>query len=350
MTAAALLKHLLFGGALTALSAAATWLLLRQRRFLDAPNERSSHATPIPRSGGLAITLTAAVGIAALYVLMDDSPIAEPYFIGFIVCNVVIVGVSLIDDLRELSFRAKLLAQCACAAVVLSFGLVIDTLPVPLIGYLDLAWVGYAVTLLWIVGLTNAFNFMDGLDGLAGGTAVIVGVFFSLIAWLEGSLFVYLASYVVVAAALGFLAFNFPPARIFMGDVGSQFIGFFYAVLAVIAGRYDAAHTSFLVMPLLFFNFIWDTAYTVLSRWRAGEDVTKGHRRHLYQLLNRLGYSHRQVTLYHYAVTVAQGLGALAMIRIEGDWRLLAFLPFVLWQIAYTRFVAGAARRQGLIA
>ena len=349
MNGAALLSYLPFGGLLILLSAAATWMLRRQRRFLDMPNARSSHAVPTPRSGGLAIVATAFAGVAALYALTDTAPAGEPYFLGFVVGNAVIVAVSLIDDWRAVGFRTKLAAQTACALAALWFGLVVETLPVPFLGPVDLGWAGYALTLLWIVGLTNAFNFMDGLDGLAGGTAAIVGLFFALIAWRQGGQFVSLASLVVAAACLGFLVFNFPPASIFMGDAGSQFIGFFFAVLALVAARPEAGDVPFLVMPLLFFHFLWDTAFTLVRRWRAGEDITQGHRGHLYQLFNRLGFSHRRVSLYHYGVTAMQGLAALALVGLADKWRLLVFLPFVGWQTAYTVAVARAARRRGLI-
>lgn len=349
MTFAAFLTHLAFAAALTALSAAGTWLLLHRVRIIDTPNARSSHERPTPKSGGLAIVAAFFLGMAALYLLMDTVEIAEAYFLGFLLSNAVLVTVSLIDDVRNLSFKKKLLTQAACAAVVILFGIVVDRLPVPGLGYVELGWLGYGVTLLWIVGLTNAFNFMDGLDGLAGGTAVLVGAFFAVVTFLEGSHFVYLTSYVMVAACLGFALFNFPPARIFMGDVGSQFLGFAFAVLAVIAMRYDQSHTSFLVMPLLFLNFIWDTAFTMARRRLAGENITQAHRGHLYQLLNRLGHSHRRVALYHYAVTAAQGLGALALIGIPGEPRLLVFLPFLLWQTVYTVAVLRAARRAGLL-
>src|SRR3546814_18292312 len=124
--------------------------------------------------------------------------------------------------------------------------------------------------------MTNMFNFMDGLDGLAGGTAVLVAAAFALITDLQGSLFVYILSYALFAAALGFFIFNFPVARIFMGDVGSQFLGFAFDAIAVIAAEYDAARTSLLIMPLLFCNFLFDTVFNFCRRFVAGENVKKG--------------------------------------------------------------------------
>lgn len=349
MTPAAFLAHAAFGAALTVMSAALTWVLIHRLGIIDNPNERSSHSTPTPKSGGLAIVATFFVGMTALYFLMNTVQIAADYFLGFYVGTLVLVAVSLFDDARNLGFRAKLLTQAGCASIVLGFGIVIDSLPFPGLDRIELGWLGYVLTLLWIVGLTNAFNFMDGLDGLAGGTAALVALAFMLVTFVAGSHFIYLTSWVVVGACLGFLVFNYPRASIFMGDVGSQFLGFAFAVMAVIAMRYDVSHTSLLVMPLLFFHFLWDTAFTILRRWRAGNNIAQAHRSHLYQLLNRLGWSHRGVALFHYAVTIAQGIGALVLIRIDGWPRLLVFLPFVLWQAGYTVWVVRRARAAGLI-
>lgn len=350
MTLAAFFDHFAFGLALTAMAALLTWLLATRVRILDTPNDRSSHSRPTPKSGGLAVVATFLAGMAVLYGLMDTVQIGESYFLGFFVGALMLAGVSLVDDMRALGFRSKLLTQFACAAVVVSFGLVVDRIPLPLLGEVQLGLWGYPLTVVWILGLTNAFNFMDGLDGLAGGTAALVAALFGIVTLSQGSLFVYLTSWVLLGSCAGFLLFNLPPARIFMGDVGSQFLGFAFAVLAVIAMRYDASHTSFMVMPLLFFHFIWDTAFTMLRRWRAGENIAAAHRSHLYQLMNRLGFSHRRVALYHYAVTAAQGAGALLLVNVPGTARLLVFLPFVAWQALYTWLVVRAARRRGLLA
>lgn len=349
MTLLAFLSHAAFGGALTLLSAWLTWVLIHRVRIIDTPNERSSHTRPTPKSGGLAVVATFFAGMIGLYVLADTVQLVEPYFLGFFFSCAVLVVVSLWDDLKAMGFRAKLLTQAGCAGVVLACGIVLDRVPVPFDGVVELGVAGYVITLVWLVGLTNAFNFMDGLDGLAGGTAGLVAALFGVITLIEGSHFVYLTSWVMVGGCLGFLVFNFPPARIFMGDVGSQFLGFAFAALAIIAMRYDHSHTSFLVMPLLFLHFIWDTAFTMTRRWLAGENIARAHRTHLYQLANRLGFSHREVTLYHYVVTLAQGLGALVLVRIPGEARLLVFVPFLLWQIAYTVVVVRAAAGDGMI-
>ncbi len=349
MSATALLSHALFAAALTVLSAALTWLILRKIRIIDTPNARSSHSTPTPSSGGIAIAVTFFVGIAIYALLSDQTRIAEPHFLGFIVAALSIAALSIYDDLHGMGFRHKLVFQIAAGVVVMAFGVLIESFQFPFFGKVELGLLAWPITLMWIIGLTNAFNFMDGLDGLAAGTTVIATLFFAAITFTQGSTFIYLMSIIVAASTLGFLLWNFPPAKIFMGDSGSQFLGFVLAVMAVIAGAFDASHTSYFVMPLLFFHFIWDAAFTFFRRMRRGEAVTTAHRSHLYQLMNRLGASHKQVTLMHLAMTFAQGLGALLLVNLEGSLRLWVFVPFVVVQVLYTRRVMARAEKAGLL-
>ena len=134
-----------------------------------------------------------------------------------------------------------------------------------------------------------------------------------------------------------------------MGDVGSAFLGFVLAVLAIIAARYDSSHTSFLVMPLLLFNFIYDTFFTFLRRLLRGDRVVDAHRTHLYQLCSRLGYSHRTVSLFQYSMCVVQGLGAVWMVNIPGAERMFMFVPFLLFQVMYSYIVIRRAKAMRLL-
>jgi UDP-GlcNAc:undecaprenyl-phosphate GlcNAc-1-phosphate transferase len=232
---------------------------------------------------------------------------------------------------------------------VLASGVTVTRLAVPYWGDVQLGWMGYVLTFLWILGLTNAYNFMDGLDGLAAGVAVIAAGFLCAIALAQLSVFVYMSAYVLLAGAAGFLVFNFPPAKIFMGDVGSAFLGFTFATLAVIGASLDLGHLSFYIVPLLLFHFIFDTAFTFVRRLLRGEKVHLAHRTHLYQLLNGLGYSHRAVSLFHYGLTLVQGAAAFASIWLQAERRLLVFIPFLIFEIAYARWVLGRAKAAGLL-
>jgi UDP-GlcNAc:undecaprenyl-phosphate GlcNAc-1-phosphate transferase len=133
-----------------------------------------------------------------------------------------------------------------------------------------------------------------------------------------------------------------------MGDVGSQFLGFAFAAIAVIAAERDASPTSLLVMPLLFFHFIFDTVFTFLRRLRDGRSLTQAHRGHLYQALNRLGASHARVSWVHYAMGVAQGVAALVLIFLPADARMFVFVPFVLLEAFYAMRIMRRVRRAGI--
>ena len=349
MTLAAFFSHLTFAIWLIAIAFLITQIMLSRVRIMDVPNARSSHEVATPKSGGISIVITFLIGTVVIFFVADATMIRQDYFFAFVFTSVLIAAISLYDDVKNKPFLVKLGTQLVAVFIVLAAGLVIDEIKLPYLGLVPLGWLSYTVSFLWIVGLTNAFNFMDGLDGLMGGVAVIVSAFFCVITFAEGSHFVYIASYTIFAGTIGFLFFNFPPARIFMGDVGSAFLGFAFAVLAIIAARYDLSHTSFLVMPLLLFNVIYDTFFTFTRRLMRGDQVTAAHRTHLYQLFNRLGYSHRTVSLFHYGVCILQGVAAFWMINIPGAQRMLVFVPFLAFQIIYTYVILSRAKKAGLL-
>jgi UDP-GlcNAc:undecaprenyl-phosphate GlcNAc-1-phosphate transferase len=344
-----LLTHLAFAGAIFACSAGLTYVMARFIRVMDLPNTRSSHSRPVPKSGGIAIVATFVVGSLIIYFYAGVARIDDRYFWGYVISAVLLAVVCFADDILQRAFVAKILAQILCTLLVLASGVVIKRLALPYWGEVPLGGVGYALTFLWIMGLTNAYNFMDGLDGLAAGVAVIAAGFLCAIAFQQNSVFVYVSAYVLLAGAAGFLAFNLPPARVFMGDVGSAFLGFTFATLAVIGASLDLGHLSFYIVPLLLFHFIFDTVFTFFRRLLRGERVYLAHRTHLYQLLNQLGYSHRAVSFFHYALTAVQGVAALASLGLPADRRLLLFIPFLIFDVAYARWVLRRARVAGLI-
>ena len=317
---------------------------------MDVANERSSHTKTVPRAGGVSIVVAFFVGMMAIYFFGESALIEQNYMGGFIFSSMLIAVISFYDDIKSRSVTFKISSQLLAAFVVLWSGIVLDKIHLPVVGAVELGWGGYLLSLLWIVGLTNACNFMDGLDGLIGGVTVIAGLYFMAITYYEGSHFVYISSYTLVAGAIGFLILNVAPARIFMGDVGSVFIGFTFATLAIIASRYDNMHTSFLVVPLLLFNVIYDVIFTMIRRLLNGENIIRAHNKHLYQLMNQIGYSHLEVSLTHYCMTFLQGLGVLWMLQIDNTNRLYVFIPFIALQIVYTVLVMRKAKSKNLLA
>lgn len=338
---------LAFAAVLAGLSAAICRAVIRLR-ILDVPNQRSSHAIPVPNGGGIGIVVATLFGVPAVAALVPDRLPGAAMVAAVAVAALGLAAVGLADDLRRVaSFRAKLLAQLAAAALVIGAGLVVERVTLPGLGPVELGLWAYPLTLFWLVGLTNAFNFMDGLDGVAGGTAFVVAVAFAIIGHLAGAALPALLAMVIAAATAGFLLLNRPPARIFMGDVGSQFLGFVFAALAVLAALGPSGGIDVLVMPLLFLHFVVDTTFTLVRRMVAGEDVTSAHRSHLYQLLNRLGWSHARIALLLTAMTAVQGFAAWWM-TVHGA-PATAFAFCLLIQLIYALAVLGAARRAGLL-
>lgn len=344
MTSAAFYADLTFGLVLTILAYFGTRWMWRHGNIIDTPNQRSSHKRPLPRSGGVVIVLTFLLGMIYILRLEEAHLVDKQYYWAFVLSSLLIAGVSLWDDMHGKTAGFKLVTHVAAVVIVLASGIVIDNLALPWSGYASLGAAGYVVSFLWILGLSNAMNFMDGIDGLVAGTAVISSLFFMAISHHLGSSFVYITGYAILAGALGFLFWNFQPAKIFMGDVGSVFLGFVLAVLAIIAAKYDTSRVSFLVMPLLVFNIIFDAVFTFIRRAIRGEKVMQAHRTHLYQLLVRDGFTHREVSLIHYCMAFLQGLGAMWMVQIPGTQRIFIFIPFVLLQAAWAWWVM---RRSG---
>jgi len=340
--------HILFGVSLAIAATLITWGMLKFVRILDHSNHRSSHRGAIPKSGGISIVITFLIGMAFIVIFSDYELIQQRYMDGFIFSAILIAVISFIDDVWEKSALFKLITHIFAVTVVLSTGIVIDTLSMPWVDEMPLSWVGYVISFIWILGLTNAYNFMDGIDGLVASTALVAGLFYMAISYYEGSSFVYITGYTIIAGSAGFLVYNAPPAKIFMGDVGSAFLGFVFATLAIIGARYDESHTSFLVMPLLLFHFIFDTLFTFIRRLVNGENPLKAHRTHLYQIRIRSGHTHLEVTLLLTCMAFLQGLGALWMVNIPGNERLFVFIPFLLLHFTYAFLTLKRARKEGI--
>lgn len=343
----AVLRHLAFAAALALLSAAAVRAMIAWP-ILDHPNARSSHVRPTPRGGGVGVVLAFVVGMAVLYVAAAFARLPPPQFIGVIAAAVAIAGVSLWDDVADLRFSVKLAAQAIAALVAIGSGLVLERVALPVWGEVPLGWIGVGLTLFWIVGCTNAINFMDGLDGLVGGSVFLASVILCVIAGQEGGWFVYAASLFLAAGLAGFLPFNLHPARIFMGDVGSQFLGFVMAVLAVAAARFDAAQISFLIVPLLLFGLLFDAGFTLLRRAAMGERVAAAHRTHLYQMAQRSGLGVRAVAAVHWGFVLFNGLLAWAFLELPVGSKPMVVLPALAVQAAWLAYVVRRMRRAGL--
>jgi UDP-GlcNAc:undecaprenyl-phosphate GlcNAc-1-phosphate transferase len=347
MTLTALLRHLGFAALLVLLSAATVRMMIAAR-VMDTPEARKAHDRPTPKGGGVGIVVTFLVGLAVLYRYAEFARLANPYFLGVIEASVAIAVVAFLDDLFDWPFIVKLGAQVLAALVAVGSGLYVSDFRIPYLGPLAFAWIGVAATVFWVLFTTNALNFIDGLNGLASGVALVACLFIVFIAEQHGGWFAYAAAGLLAAGLAGFLPFNFPKARIFMGDVGSQFCGFMLAVLAVVASRFDGVELSFLLMPMLLSGVLFDVAFTLVRRTLAGETLTQPHRGHLYQVAQRAGVSPVAVTLVHWGFAVFGGVCCLLFIALPSPYKPPVPFITVVPQLCWVWFVADRAHRAGL--
>lgn len=347
MTFAAILRHLAFAGGLALLSASVVRAMIAVR-VMDRPEARKAHDRPTPKGGGVGILVAFLVGIALTYQFAAYARLPDAYFRGVIEATVAIAVVAFLDDLYDWPFTVKLGAQVLAALVVVQSGLYVRDYRVPYIGPLLVGWLGPPATMAWLLFTTNAMNFIDGLNGLAGGVALIACIFLAVIAATHGGWFGYFAALLLAAGLAGFLPFNFPRARIFMGDVGSQFCGFMLAVLAIVASRFDGIELSLLLMPMLLSGVLFDVAFTLVRRALAGERVTEAHRGHLYQVAHRSGMPAAWVTLVHWGFATIGGTCSLAFVAAPSDWKPLVPLLTLVPQALWVPLVAMRARRAGI--
>ena len=348
MTLAALFRHLLFAAGIAMVSAVVVRAMI-SARVMDLPNDRSSHAVPTPRGGGVGIVVGFLLGIAVLYGFASFARLADPYFRAVILASIAIAAVGFVDDLRDWPFVVKLAAQVAAALAAVGSGLFVSVFRVPIVGAVDVgAFWGAAITVAWILFATNAMNFIDGLNGLAAGTALVACAVLAVIAEGQGGWFVYFAALLLGAGIAGFLPFNFPRARIFMGDVGSQFCGFVLAVLGVAASRFQSVEMPFLLVPMLLSGVLYDVAFTLVRRAIAGERLTEAHRGHLYQVAQRSGVDGRLVAVLHWGFATLGGLACFAFIGAPGSVKPWLPVALLLPQLAWTMLVTSLARRAGI--
>jgi UDP-N-acetylmuramyl pentapeptide phosphotransferase/UDP-N-acetylglucosamine-1-phosphate transferase len=295
-----------------------TWWLSRPGAWLaalDIPNERSLHDTPKPRGGGLGVLAGFGVGMVAAFGLLP----ADTAMPALVVAMMLVAGVSYADDRMHVGIGVRLAVQGLAAALAIGWGGLTPTiLTLPGISVEIGTVLGFALAMLAVVWLTNLYNFMDGMDGLAG-TMSCVGL--GTLAWLASSQAPGLAllAGLLAAGAAGFLVWNAPPARIFMGDVGASTLGFAAAVL-ILWGDKSAAFPWWLGM-LVFAVFIADATVTLVRRALNRERVWKAHRTHFYQRLVTLGWSHRRALTLNATLMLTCSLAAFSAQSVDPVWQ-----------------------------
>lgn len=278
-----------------------TWFILRFARrcgWLAVPNHRSSHKVPTPRGGGIAIGLIFLLGLIVLWV---SEVVSKPLALAFLGGGLLVGIVSFIDDRRNVHVGVRLIVHFIAVAWALFFIGELRTLNIGYrLWYLDFFTNLVPLGMVWVI---NMYNFMDGLDGLAGSEAVLAGAVGGVLLALTGAWDLALIAWLLAACVGGFLVWNWPPAKIFMSDVGSIFIGFVFAVLMVASEKAQAV--PLLVWVILLMVFVVDATFTTVRRLFKGEKWFAGHHNFAFQQLLKNGYSHKKVTLGIMAVNLA---------------------------------------------
>jgi UDP-GlcNAc:undecaprenyl-phosphate GlcNAc-1-phosphate transferase len=281
-------------------------------RLTDRPGGRRGHQGEVPRTGGLALFagfVGAGLLVFALSAFVLWPPIGaedRKLLTGVLTGSIFVFLFGLWDDWRELPAWPQFAAQFGAASIAIAFDIIIERVTLPIRGYTVFPlWITYPLTVFWIMGMINTVNWLDGLDGLAAGVAAIASLLFAIHAYSLGQTMVALFPLALAAACLGFLPFNFHPARIFMGSSGSMLLGFALASLSILAPAKVATALLVLGIPIL------DVVWLIIQRWRLRGNPALAGRDHLHYRLLDLGFSQRQIVLLYYAFCAAFGLLAL---------------------------------------
>ena len=328
-----------FLGALI-LSAFVTFLLVRHRGQIgkDAPDEhRKQHAVPVSRLGGVAVFISLAIGFL---ILAFRLPSFTHAWLPIIIANTLMFSIGFLDDLRPLGAKVKLIGQIGCALILFSMGVSIDVISNPFgSGSLQLGWWSLPVTLLWLIAIPNIINLIDGMDGLATGFGMFLCLTLAFIGYYSLRSDVVLVSLVMVGALAGFLIFNFPPAKIFLGDGGAYLIGFFVASVSLMSSSKGSIIASLLVILVALGIPILDTAFAIIRRAIRGMPIFRADAEHIHHRLITLGYSKAQALGAMYAVCLVLSLAGLSIMFTRGlAIPIVAALAFLL-AVAAARYL-----------
>jgi UDP-GlcNAc:undecaprenyl-phosphate GlcNAc-1-phosphate transferase len=302
-------------------SAALTYVVrefARRAGLVDPCEERKVHAHPVPRIGGVAIVVAVAIAMTIVMSVFGQHVLAaNGRGLAVVIGGALAVHlVGLIDDVRPMRARWKFLAQVVIACGVFAAGVRVTTLSLPFVGILDLgSVVGMLFTVVWFVGITNAFNLIDGLDGLAAGAALFALTTMFVVAGFNGLVGPATVTIILAGATVGFLCFNFHPASIFLGDSGSLFLGFMLAGIGLL-GSQKSPTVIAVAIPIVSLGLpVLDTTLAVMRRFLRGQPIFTADRAHIHHRLLSLGHSPRRVALLLYSACALLGLGGMLLVN-----------------------------------
>lgn len=301
---------------------------------MDVPrDDRRVHTEPVPLLGGLAIYFAFVVTILAFTEL-------DRQMMGFLFGGTFIMICGLVDDLRPLKPKVKLLLQTIGACIVVFFGIKIKFVTNPfdsINGMSDIGWLSIPATIFWIVGITNAFNLIDGLDGLAAGIASISCITLFIVSYINGRTMAVMLTATLAGCTLGFLPYNFNPAKVFMGDTGAQFLGFILAVISI-HGAIKSAAAIVIMVPILTLGLpIYDTLTSMVRRMINKKPVMQGDRGHLHHRLLDMGLTQKQAVLIMYIISALLGVSAIFVMELSPMKGFVVIIIVLLFILALTK-------------
>lgn len=303
--------------------------------ILDHPNERSLHTRPIPRSGGIAVLSGIVLGaIVVIIIYPPDGQLG-----ALLLSGAPVAAISFLDDRYGVHPGARIVLHVLVAGILLLMGFAPEAIHLASLAWQPPTILLVAFLILFVVWMINLYNFMDGMDGFAGGMTVIGFTTMAILGGQAGDSLFAVASLLVAAAAAGFLLFNFPPARIFLGDTGSSTLGFLAAALSLWASR-DGLFPLW-ISVLIFSPFIVDATVTLICRLLRGEKIWQAHKSHCYQRLVQIGWGHRRTVLAEYLLMLACSLSALLAVQLPSAGQIILI---AVWLLAYTLFIVAVGR------
>ena len=288
--------------------------------IVDKPNYRKIHKQPISVLGGTVILFSFLIGIWLGHPIETE---VKPLIIG----AVIIYLVGLIDDIYDLKPLVKLAGQIVAALVVVFYGVTIDFISLPIGPTIHFGILSVPITVIWIIAITNAINLIDGLDGLASGVSAIALLTIGFIAILQGNIFIIMICSVLFGTLLGFLVFNFHPAKIFLGDSGALLIGFIVGFLSLLGFKNITFVSLFFPIVILAVPFI-DTLFAMIRRVKKGQHIMQADKSHLHHKLLQLGYSHRQTVMLIYSIALMFSLSSI-ILYLSQPWGVLMMLILI---------------------
>ena len=314
---------------------------------LDQPDPRKVHQKIMPRLGGLAVYISFVPAVLLTQEL--TSPV-----IGLITGATLIVLLGIVDDIKGISPRVKLLGQVLVALSVLPFGISVDFITNPInADILQLGYWSIPVTVFWLVAVTNAVNLIDGLDGLAGGTSLIAAITLAVVSWTQWRVFglpeqmqIVMLALILAASLLGFLRYNFNPAKIFLGDTGSMMLGFCLSAMSVM-GLTKKATVISVIIPLVILGIpLLDTVFAVVRRYNKHQPIFQADKDHLHHRLLALGLSHKQAVLAIYGVSIILGLSAVILNLITTNQAIFVLIVLAVLIITAANKVGVVGRKR----